>query len=145
MANITISFPHAINVSVQVGDMAYYTSNTSTLGTHTHSNYGDIIQIGEVLIIDRVNNTITCDWAPKPIGSAFPSVNDFIMFSKDNKVNLSGLLGYYYNNCQTKSNDHYLKQIYREKSFEEKSFEETLVYYLDQDNTKHSIKLNNKK
>ena len=97
MANITISFPHAINVSVQVGDMAYYTSNTSTLGTHTHSNYGDIIQIGEVLIIDRVNNTITCDWAPKPIGSAFPSVNDFIMFSKDNKVNLSSLLGYYAN------------------------------------------------
>ena len=69
-------------------------------------------------------------------------------------LGLSGLLGYYYNNCQTKSNDHDLKKIYREKSFEEKyyeeksfeekSFEETLVYYLDQDNTKHSIKLNNK-
>ena len=97
MANITISFPHAINVSVQVGDMAYYTSSTNTLGTHTHSNYGDIIQIGEVLTIDRVNNTITCDWSPDPSTSLFPSVNDFIMFSKDNKVNLSGLLGYYAN------------------------------------------------
>ena len=97
MANITISFPHAINVSVQVGDMAYYTSSSSTLGTHTHSNYDYIIQIGEVSTIDRFSNTITCDWAPNPPTSPFPSINDFIMFSKDNKVNLSGLLGYYAN------------------------------------------------
>ena len=97
MANITISFPHSINVSVQVGDIAYYTSNTSMLGTHTHSNYSDIVQIGEVLIINRVSNTITCDWSPNPSSAAFPSTNDFIMFSKDNRVNLSSLLGYYAN------------------------------------------------
>ena len=72
MPNITITFSFPINVSVQVGDTAYYTSNTTPLGTHIHS-----------------------DWDPSPATALYPNSDDFIMFSKDNKANLSSLLGYY--------------------------------------------------
>ena len=95
MPSITITFPNPINVSVQVGDTAYYTANASTLGTHTHSNYNDIIQIGDIISINRTTNTIVCDWNPNPSNAAYPTGDVFIMFSKDNKTNLSSLLGYY--------------------------------------------------
>ena len=51
MPNITMSFSFPINVSVQVGDTAYYTSNTTPLGTHTHSDQNEIIQIGDIKLI----------------------------------------------------------------------------------------------
>ena len=95
MANVILTFNFPLNVSVQVGDTAYYTKSFSVLGTHTHSNQNDIVQIGEITAIDKVNNTITCLFNPNPTGAAPPNSNDFIMFSKDNKVNLSSLTGYY--------------------------------------------------
>ena len=95
MPSITITFPNPINVSVQVGDTAYYTDNTTSLGFHTHSDYNDIIQIGDITSINRAINTIICDWNPNPPGALYPTNGDFIMFSKDNKTNLSSLLGYY--------------------------------------------------
>ena len=109
---ITITFPNPINVSVQVGDTAYYLSNTtdyiSPSVTHTHSDYSDIIQIGDIISIDQPLKSITCNWDPSPPYSPFPSLGDFIMFSKDNKANLSSLLGYYaeiqfVNNSSTKA------------------------------------------
>ena len=95
MANVILTFNFPLNVSAQVGDTAYYTKSFSVLGTHTHSNQNDIVQIGEITAIDKVNNTITCLFNPNPTGAAPPNSNDFIMFSKDNKVNLSSLTGYY--------------------------------------------------
>lgn len=95
MANVILTFNFPLNVSVQVGDTAYYTSSSSVLGTHTHSNQNDIVQIGEITAIDKVNNTITCLFNPNPTNAMPPNSNDFIMFSKDNKVNLSSLTGYY--------------------------------------------------
>jgi len=95
MPNITLSFQNPINVSVQVGDIAYYLNDITNLGLHTHSNQEDIIQIGEVLDINRTLNTILCNWNPNPTWALFPTSDKFIMFSKDNKANLSSLLGYY--------------------------------------------------
>ena len=95
MANVILTFNFPLNVSAQVGDTAYYTKSFSVLGTHTHSNQNDMVQIGEITAIDKVNNTITCLFNPNPNGAAPPNSNDFIMFSKDNKVNLSSLTGYY--------------------------------------------------
>jgi hypothetical protein len=121
MPHITIFFPNPINTSVQVGDTAYYLSNiteyTNPSGTHTHSNYSDIIQIGEIvcvnqsygaLCVGKPDNSITCNWDPNPPFSPFPPIGAFIMFSKDNKANLSSLLGYYaeiqfVNNSSTKA------------------------------------------
>ena len=95
MANVILTFNFPLNVSAQVGDTAYYTKSFSVLGTHTHSNQNDIIQIGEITAIDKVSNTITCLFNPNPTSATPPNSNDFIMFSKDNKVNLSSLTGYY--------------------------------------------------
>ena len=95
MPNITITFSFPINVSVQVGDIAYYTDNVTSLGTHNHSNYNDIVKIGDIISINRVTNTIVCNWDPNPANALYPTNGDFIMFSKDNKANLSNVLGYY--------------------------------------------------
>ena len=93
--HIIITFPNPINVSVQIGDTAYYMANSQSLGTHTHSDQSDIVQIGEIIAIDQATNTITCFWNPDPANASAPLVGTFIMFSKDNKANLSSLLGYY--------------------------------------------------
>lgn len=103
MGTITISFSHPINISVQEGDMAYYANvshsqpmmGPSISGSHNHSAYADIIQIGLIDTIDRTTNTITCAWNPNPAGAPLPTADKFIMFSKDNKANLSSLLGYF--------------------------------------------------
>ena len=92
---IIITFPNPINVSVQIGDTAYYMANSQSLGTHTHSDQSDIVQIGEIIDIDQPTNTITCFWNPNPANASPPLVGTFIMFSKDNKANLSSILGYY--------------------------------------------------
>ena len=95
MPNITLTFPNSINVSVQVGYIAYYLNDSTNLGTHTHSNQDDIIQIGNIVDIDQNLNTILCNWNPNPTWALFPTHDKFIMFSKDNKANLSSILGYY--------------------------------------------------
>jgi len=107
---ITITFPNTINVSVQVGDIAYYLDNVISLGVqnHRHSDYNDIIQIGDIVSINQATNSITCNWNPNPPMAVFPTIGNFIMFSKDNKANLSSLLGYYaeiqfVNNSSTKA------------------------------------------
>ena len=53
---ITIIFPNPINVSVQVGDTAYYTDNVTPLGTHNHSNYNNIIQANPVDAIHKIQH-----------------------------------------------------------------------------------------
>ena len=90
MAVITLTFPNPLNVSVQVGDTAYY-CNTTFVGRHATAKQSDIIEIGEIKTIpDRF--TIVCDMDATTIP---PTTSSFIMFSKDNKANLSSILGYY--------------------------------------------------
>ena len=75
------------NVSLQIGDYAYYISATSLTDFDGQAVGSEPLLIGK--ITDRSNNTITVD-ATKyiPIGS-------YIMFAKDNKTNMSSILGYY--------------------------------------------------
>lgn len=124
MPIVTLTFPFPLNVSVQVGDTAYY-CDTINVGSHetgitnvlTAPNYSssasgargvgnsidptigsDIRQIGEILSIipwDGTISTINCDWNPVIIPALLPTINAFILFSKDNKANLSTILGYY--------------------------------------------------
>ena len=100
---ITLEFPFPLNVSVQVGDVAYY-CNTQTVGIHDSGDQSGIIEIGEITEIIQgvppygVNNegvasVINCNTHLSLIN--FPSLDSFIMFSKDNKANLSSLVGYY--------------------------------------------------
>ena len=127
MPNVTLNFNHDINVSVQIGDVAYYVSTfptpgqlpgqvitnsqdppdwASTTTPHMTQVREEIIMIGP--IIDITVNSITCDM-PDNLAAQYgpPPPGAFIMFSKDNKANLSSILGYYSilklrNNSKTK-------------------------------------------
>ena len=111
MANINLNFNHDINVSVQVGDLVYWIPTVpvgvpGTLGNweaattpHDSAPRENIVLIGPVLSFVPWNGTttsITADYS-NTIAAFYgaPTSDDFIMFSKDNKVNLSSLLGYY--------------------------------------------------
>jgi|TARA_R110002126_G_scaffold133172_1_gene277156 hypothetical protein len=71
------------NSSLQIGDYAYYVSLVN--------GYGDTpISIGKITEIGI--NSITIDPNSNAAGL---SVTDFVMFSKDTRVNNNSLLGYY--------------------------------------------------
>ena len=116
MPIITLDFNYEINDSIQVGDTAYYSRTTpvgspgtsgnwaSTTTPHLTDTRENIIMIGP--IIAKTSTSIQCDMpmdlaaqygAPKLAGTGpgLAEHADFIMFSKDNKANLSSLLGYY--------------------------------------------------
>ena len=93
MPLITISFDKKINVSAQVGDLAWYVPTNIQGATGNQYNTNDIdniVLIGP--ITDIVGNSLTID---QPVGQTPPSSSDFIMFSKDKRANLSGIIGYY--------------------------------------------------
>jgi len=93
MPLITIGFSQPINVSVQVGDLAWYvpTNLQGVPGNQYQTNDVDnIVLIGPITNIN--GNILTID---QPTGQTPPTASDFIMFSKDNRANISGVLGYY--------------------------------------------------
>ncbi len=85
-----MSFP-----SLQIGDTAYYIT-TGESGGFINANENNLVEIGEITNItaDTVNNTttLTCDI---PDNATPPTITDFILFAKDNRANMSSLLGYY--------------------------------------------------
>ena len=74
------------NTSLQIGDMAYIISTTSSgdsqFGVGTPTALGEIIGVGN-------------DWIEVFSPSAVVTSESFLMFSKDKRVNTSGLTGYY--------------------------------------------------
>ena len=115
MPIIQLTFLNPLNTSVQLGDVAYFTNPdpvgvtnqwASTTTPHMTQVREEIIMIGP--IIDITVNSITCDM-PDNLAAQYgpPPPGAFIMFSKDNKANLSSILGYYSilklrNNSKTK-------------------------------------------
>ena len=93
MPTITLAFTNAINTSVQIGDTAYYTLAPSTVGGFQTSTQSNIVEIGSVTSINNTTNTIVCD-TTLPYADR-PTTSSFILFSKDNKANMSSILGYY--------------------------------------------------
>jgi len=99
MPTITLTFANELNTSVQVGDTAYYVPTTQVAGgaSFNSGNFdtaasGAIVEIGIVTDVNNSGKSITCDIDPS---TSTPSVGTFIFFSKDNRSNTSGLLGYY--------------------------------------------------
>tara|TARA_R100000458_G_C8243455_1_gene221918 strand:- start:396 stop:773 length:378 start_codon:yes stop_codon:yes gene_type:complete len=99
MATITLGFANKINTSAQPGDTAYYVATNDIGGFKTSLNSGgtaenNIVKIGRIKSIasDRlsmvVNTTLTTNQHPA-------ANTQFILFSKDNKVNMTSALGYY--------------------------------------------------
>ena len=121
MVLIRLTFEREINVSVQEGDLVYF-SNPTPVGTarnwpdngggtrtpHLRSDQADIILIGPVEEIRyrRVQrNTgeqfiftdIFANMEQNLFNQYFEQLGpeSFIMFSKDNKANMANMLGYY--------------------------------------------------
>jgi len=95
----TVTINGAINVSVQAGDVLYSTRVNNSQSGSNHPNVGiggpsKPSQIGIIDGIDYAANTITFTQAGgAPMFSA--SGNTYLFASKDNRVNTSGLLGYF--------------------------------------------------
>ena len=85
----TIYLPISANFSLQIGDTVYY-CDTSILAEKQKATKEDIIEIGKVLSITSDSITCLIDDTTTP-----PTAGSFILFSKDSKVNLSDLIGYY--------------------------------------------------
>ena len=99
MQILTLTFSDPINVSLQVGDTAYFMP-TGTSGGFATAALGDVIAFG---IVSSIVNPLGL--LPGPImvmvyydnnsGIPIPTMSDFIMFGKDKTVNSSSLIGYY--------------------------------------------------
>lgn len=87
---ITLTFD-AMNVSCQVGDIAYYSSNAQSLGGFEKSTVSNTKRLGEILEIN--GSSITVQFDDTVISG--PGPNDFISFVKDKTINTTSLLGYY--------------------------------------------------
>ena len=121
MVTIRLRFEREINVSVQRGDLVYF-SNPTPVGTarswpdngggtrtpHLRSDQADIILIGPVVEIryrrlqrntgeQFIFTDIFANMEQNLFNQYFAQLvpQSFIMFSKDNKANMANILGYY--------------------------------------------------
>ena len=86
---ITINFTGNINNdSLQIGDLAYYVTPSESGGFNQSTQNPILIGPIEAITLNTidVNNGATGEE---------PAADDFIMFAKDSRINLSGLVGYY--------------------------------------------------
>ena len=121
MALITLTFNFPLNVSVQANPLAtfnnhqgahvvYYVPTVPVPTSHTppvttpqvwagtttpHQTGNNVIEIGPVIQIIPWNGVQAVIIADTPPSTIPPAQNDFIFFSKDNKANLSSMLGYF--------------------------------------------------
>ena len=95
MPAATLNFSAPINVSCQVGDTVYYVTTTTSGGFTTNS--GNIVEIGQIREIQSPTSNSPSIIANTSLGySELNGLTDkFILFSKDNKANLSSPMGYY--------------------------------------------------
>ncbi len=97
MPDISIQVPRSEYPSLQVGDTAYYSKIVVKSEFNTSDNF---VKIGLVKSINNTTSlpngtettTLTCEI---DADTPNPTENDFIFFSKDNKVNLTSLVGYF--------------------------------------------------
>jgi hypothetical protein len=95
---VTLSFTAPLNASCQVGDTAYYVETTTDGGFIKNS--GSIIEIGQIREITPFNGSVALVKCMTDLPNSGGLENGvepkpFILFSKDNKANLSSVLGYY--------------------------------------------------
>ena len=116
LQQIKLNF-YSMNVSVQVGDVAYYSYNTNNIGGFGHSTLATTKKLGEIIGVNQIdvsvgldpgattvspyNTNIIVEYDPILIsqigygGAIFVLSNSFISFAKEKKINTSSLLGYY--------------------------------------------------
>jgi hypothetical protein len=103
MPALTIDFDPdfvTINDSVQVGDIAYYCTQQSSqhhdnfnLQTSKITELGVITEISsEDVLTPRTRLVVT---VPGWVANSMPASSSFILFSKDNAINVSTPIGYF--------------------------------------------------
>ena len=91
MPTLQFTFSNQLNVSAQIGDVAYYVPTSTS--SQFEVNSSDIVEIGTITQIDSNGLGFSCSTT---LASAmYPSSSDYIFFAKNNKVNQSNTLGYY--------------------------------------------------
>ena len=120
MAHVTLTLDHLKNVSVQKGDELYFVPTASGAATGNFNvQASSVIYLGPIISItteeevgDLTNNTavnygkhvLVIDVDPQlsigaqgqiVSGLVLPTPDDFLMFSKNNKSNMSSIAGYY--------------------------------------------------
>jgi hypothetical protein len=86
----------SINVSLQVGDIIYYSTTDingpyTTIDTDNITKLGDVLAINGNIIIVRPIDMYSLETNTIPS----PQLNDYFMFTKNQVVNTSSLVGYY--------------------------------------------------
>ena len=96
MPSITFTLTHPLNQAIQQGttDVAYYAdTSTYTFSDSSTVDYADaFVRLGVITAVNYSTKQITCDVASNTV---LPASNDFLFFSKDNRANMTSLLGYY--------------------------------------------------
>jgi len=103
---LSLHFNTTINISTQVGDMAYYTPIVTIGGSPTAYGTGSTsttIELGKITEIVNPNlsngstSTITvlCEVVDGNGNPLTPGEGSFITFSKDKTANTTSLIGYY--------------------------------------------------
>ena len=90
LANVNLTF-NSINVSVQVGDVVFYTTGGGQLGGFNNADLQNTVLLGTIIAIN--NNIITVLYNDSFVSA--PPIGSYISFAKDKIVNTSSLLGYY--------------------------------------------------
>ena len=90
MPDLTLTFANPLNVSVAVGDTAYYVATTTSGGFTTNS--GNTVEIGNITSVDFPSNTIIVFTT---LATGIVTTDHFIFFSKTNAASMSSILGYY--------------------------------------------------
>ena len=90
MPNLTLRFNNKLNESMTIGDKTYYVPTSTTAGFDINS--GDVVEIGNITSMNRSLNEIVVNTT---LASGVVDTNSFILFSKNNAVSMSSILGYY--------------------------------------------------
>jgi len=89
-----INFAEPINVSVQIGDIAWYIPSIDISQSGVAGNMYSTASVSSALMIGVIEDITTFSITVNTIVNT-PTIGSFIMFSKNNEVNKSNLLGYY--------------------------------------------------
>ena len=93
---VNLTFPTPLNVSLQIGDLIYFATSVNSSSGYNHWNATTDTKaklLGEVVAINggvvSVDNNLGGGTGLVPGGS------DIIMFQKDKRAGVSGIIGYY--------------------------------------------------
>jgi hypothetical protein len=95
MATLNLTFPSPINISCKVGDTAYFVNNVSAIGGFDVGNTIELIGNINTITESGSNTIINVELEGENANIDNITTSSFIMFSKDNQVEMSCIAGYY--------------------------------------------------